>query len=371
MPTTFLRRRGVVAVLLLVIVFAGAALTGCTPPDRAAAPTPTVAGASGHVSADFPPTDPEVLVADPRPRFPVTVTGADEVESVIESADRIITLDRAGALSRMVWALGLGDRLVGHDVASDFPGVAHLPELTPGGHAVNPEAVMALKPDLIITDGTVGPSKAVRGFRDAGIPVVHVGGDRTLSTVGTLVDEVAAAVGLGHEADRVRGAVEDGIARATERAQSMADGRRMLMLYLRGTTTAMIAGDGTGAGELIAALGGVDAAGDSGAGDGFTPLTPEALVTAAPDTVIVMTGGLESIGGMDGMMELPGFAQTPAGATRSVIDVPDSQLLSFGPQTGHVIDAMADALYGGSGPAAAAAGEEAGAPGTAGETGTR
>ncbi|WP_448852217.1 heme/hemin ABC transporter substrate-binding protein [Corynebacterium sp. 335C] len=348
MPITFLRRGGVVAALLLVIVLAGA-LAGCTPPDRTAAPTATVEGASGHVSADLPSENPEVLVENPQPQLPVTVTGADGETQTVESVDRIVALDRAGALSRMVWSLGLGDRLVGRDIASDFPGVEHLPELAPGGHAVNPETVMSLQPDLILTDSTVGPSKAMDGFRAAGIPVVYVSDDRTIDTVGELVDEIAAATGLGHEAAGVREAVETDIAEASERAQAKSDGRRMMMLYLRGTTTAMIAGEGTGAGELITALGGVDAAADSGAGDGFTPLTPEALVAAAPDTVIVMTGGLESIGGIDGMMELPGFAQTPAGAARSVIDVPDSQLLSFGPQTGRVIDAMADALFGDAG----------------------
>lgn len=345
MPIAFHRPKGAVLAILLIVVVLGA-LTGCTPPDRASAPTPSIAAAEGHVSAELSPENPEVLVDAPAPKLPVTVTGADGHEVTVESVDRIITLDRAGALSRMVWSLGLGDRLVGRDIASDFPGIAGERELTPGGHTVNPETVMSLQPDVIITDGTIGPAKAIRGFRDAGIPVVYVGSDRTLDTVGGLVDSVAAAVGLGHAAKVVRDHVEGDIAAASARAQGRADGRRMMVLYLRGTTTAMIAGNGTGAGGLITALGGVDAAGDSGTGTGFTPLTPEALVAAAPDTVIVMTSGLESIGGMDGMMELPGFAQTPAGAARSVLDVPDSQLLSFGPQTDHVIDAMADALYG-------------------------
>lgn len=343
MPITPLRRQGVVALLLALIVLAGA-LASCALPDRDAAPE-SAAGAAGAVHADLPPRDPEVLLPDPEPALPVTLVDDRGREVTVTKVDRVIALDRSGALSRMVWALGMGDRLVGRDIASDFPGVAGLPELTPGGHAVNPESVMALEPDLILTDGTIGPVAAIRGFREAGIPVVHVSDRRLPSTVGDLADEVAAALGLG-DAGAAREAITAGIDAAAEAARARADGRRMLLLYVRGTSTALIAGRDTGAGELIEMLGGVDAAGDSGIDGGFVPLTPEALAAAAPDTVIVMTGGLESVGGVAGLVDLPGMAQTPAGANESVLDVPDSQLLSFGPQTAQVIGAMAEALYG-------------------------
>ena len=66
-----------------------------------------------------------------------------------------------------------------------------------------------------------------------------------------------------------------------------------------------------------------------------------------PDTILVMTGGLESVGGIEGLKEIPGIAQTPAGQNESVVDVPDSQLLSFDSQSPRAIRAIADALYGG------------------------
>ena len=75
-------------------------------------------------------------------------------------------------------------------------------------------------------------------------------------------------------------------------------------------------------------------------------MTPEAMVKAAPDTVIVMSDGMKSAGGVDGVVSAPGMAQTPAGKNRSVVDILDSALFSFGPGVGLVIDALADALYG-------------------------
>jgi iron complex transport system substrate-binding protein len=45
-----------------------------------------------------------------------------------------------------------------------------------------------------------------------------------------------------------------------------------------------------------------------------------------------MTKGLASVGGVQGLLGLPGVAQTKAGKNRRVIAVDDSLLLSFGPR---------------------------------------
>ena len=46
-----------------------------------------------------------------------------------------------------------------------------------------------------------------------------------------------------------------------------------------------------------------------------------------------MTKGLTSVGGISGLLALPGISQTPAGQHKRVVTVDDSLLLSFGPRT--------------------------------------
>lgn len=363
MPTSLARRSGVIAALLIGLVLI-AGLVGCAGPNAGTGTgtgtgtgssadsgtgTGTGAGTSpaGHVSAQLPPADPEVLVAEPEPSLPTTVDWDGSGDVTVTSVDRILTLDRAGALSRMVWALGLGDRLVGRDTATDFPGAANLPQVTPGGHSVNAESILKLRPSVVITDGSIGPSRVLDTLTGAGIAVVRIPDDRTPETIAELAERVADTVGMKEDGTRVGAEIVAKLDAATTAARERADGRRMMVLYLRGTTVAMIAGPESGASALIGRLGGVDAAEGLGMEGAFTPLTPEALVKAAPETVIVMSHGLDSIGGPAGLTSLPGFAQTPAGAHGSVLDVPDSQLLSFGPETPRVLTAMADALYGG------------------------
>ena len=75
------------------------------------------------------------------------------------------------------------------------------------------------------------------------------------------------------------------------------------------------------------------------------PVTSEAMIAAAPEVFLMMTDGLASIGGEAGLEKLPGVAQTPAGRNKRIVDMADSVLLSFGPNTGLVLKALADAVY--------------------------
>ncbi|MEV4727370.1 ABC transporter substrate-binding protein, partial [Micromonospora humida] len=105
-----------------------------------------------------------------------------------------------------------------------------------------------------------------------------------------------------------------------------------------------IGGRGAGSDAMIEAAGGVDAGSAIGLAK-FRPLTSEGLINAAPDVILVMSGGLESVGGVDGLLRLPGVGQTPAGAARRVVDMDDGVLLTFGTRSGQVVRALADALH--------------------------
>ena len=67
-------------------------------------------------------------------------------------------------------------------------------------------------------------------------------------------------------------------------------------------------------------------------------------VNANPEIIVVTTRGLASVGGIDGLLDLPGIAQTPAAKTRSVVSIDDDLLFSFGPRTGELIIRLAQAF---------------------------
>lgn len=75
---------------------------------------------------------------------------------------------------------------------------------------------------------------------------------------------------------------------------------------------------------MIDSLGAIDVAEEIG-WVGEKPLTNEALVALNPDIILVMTKGLESAGGVDGLIEAqPSIALTTAGKNRRIVDVEDT-----------------------------------------------
>jgi iron complex transport system substrate-binding protein len=271
-------------------------------------------------------------------RLPVTITDAGGREVTVTSAARIVSL--SGGITETLLAMGLGGRIVGRDVTADVPEVRDVPLVTQG-HDVSAEGVLALNPSLVLVDARTGPPEALDAIRAAGVPVVEVPEVWQLDEIGARVTAVATAVGAREAGLAVNHRIDRQLARL---AEAVPDRPRVAFLYLRGSAAVyLIGGDGSGADSLIEAVGGIDAGSRAGLKD-YTPLTPEALVEAAPDVILVMTKGLESVGGVAGLLELPGIAQTPAGRNRRIVAVPDGELLSFGPRTPQTLRRLADQL---------------------------
>lgn len=296
----------------------------------------------------------EPVAVDPAQSLPVTVTSRDldgDREVVVDDASRILPLDIAGSIAATVFALGFGDDVVGRDISTTFPEAGGLPIVTSSGHAISSEAVLALRPTLVITDGTVGPTDVVLQLRDAGVTVVYVDAEPGLGAPAELARQVSAALGSPETGELLADRLEQELAEVLAdieaiRPEAPGDRVRILFLYLRGASGIYyLFGEESGADELIEGLGGIDVAGEIG-WVGLRPMTDEALVAANPDLILVMTGGLESVGGVDGLLaEKPAVGLTRAGENRRFVDMDDGEVLSFGPRTPAVLDALARAIY--------------------------
>lgn len=304
---------------------------------------------NGPVTAVLADDNPTPIGPSPTAALPVTVKSWDGVDVTITDNSRIVAVDQNGTIGETVFALGLGDNLVGRDTSTDFPAAAQIPNVTPGGHSLNAEAILALSPTVVLTDTSIGPRAVQMQLREAGVPVVFLDPDRKLATVGPQIEAVANALGVPDAgralAARTQIEIDEAIAAVPESEHPP----KIAFLYQRGSTVSLLGGPGGGSDEIITAIGGVDAGTASGLTQKYTQVTSEALIVAAPDAILMMTGGLESVDGVDGLARLPGIAQTPAGKHRWVVDMADSALLSFGPSTGKVIRALTEALYGGNG----------------------
>lgn len=318
----------------LLTVLALTTATGCGGGAPASAPSAEATTTANRV---------EPLTGAPTPELPVTVTSADGGKVTVERAERIVPL--SGSLSEIVFTLGLGDRVAARDITATFAQASKLPVVT-RGHDVSAESVLSLKPDLVLAETTTGPEEAMDQIRAAGVPVLVVDPAGGLDDVGTRIRAVADALGVPKAGERLTSRSERRITAASRRVPHTGEKPRVAFLYLRGSASVyLIGGKGSGATSLIEAAGGIDAGAESGLTKDFTALTSEALVKAAPDAILVMTKGLESVGGLDGLVGIPGVAQTPAGMDRRVVSVEDGVLLTYGPRTDQVLKSVVRQLY--------------------------
>ncbi|MEU4272826.1 ABC transporter substrate-binding protein [Streptomyces sp. NPDC026092] len=292
----------------------------------------------------------EPLPGAPKSTLPATVDSADGRKVTVTSTERIVPL--TGSLNEIVFTLGLGDRVVARDITATFEQAAKLPVVT-RAHDVSAESVLSLRPTLVLADTSTGPAEAIAQIRDAGIPLVVVRPAKELADVSTRIDTVAAALGAPEAGTALKQRTQGRIdaVRKDIPAQNSQSGTkskpRVAFLYVRGSAAVyLLGGAESGAASLLEAAGAVDAGKESGLKKDFTPITSEALAAAAPDAILVMTKGLQSVGGVDGLVKVPGVAETPAGMDRRVVSIDDGVLLNYGPRTDEVLRSLVDQLYG-------------------------
>lgn len=117
------------------------------------------------------------------------------------------------------------------------------------------------------------------------------------------------------------------------------------MVYVRGTAAQLVFGESSTTRWLIEAAGGSDVSREMGVTDP-TPISAEAIVSAAPDVLITTEAGLETLGGIDGLLEIPGLAGTPAGRERRVLTYDAQLLLGNGPRVADLLARLIDDLKG-------------------------
>lgn len=268
------------------------------------------------------------------PVLPVTLTDATGTEVTVESVDRIVPVD--GDLAEIVFALGLGDHVVATDLSATYPPeVDRVPDI---GYqrALNPEPIAAVEPTVVLATDLAQPVETLDQLRDLDIAVVVIDREFTLEGPSRKVMAVAEALGVP---DRGRALVEQmdaEIDAALALSATAADRPRTLVVYLRGEQTQLIFGAGTGVDVILPAVGATDVAAELGVVD-TRQLSAESILAAEPEVFIVTTTGLESVGGIDGFLAIPGIAETPAGRAGRVLAYEDQYLLGLGPRFGRMV----------------------------------
>jgi iron complex transport system substrate-binding protein len=253
---------------------------------------------------------------------------------------RIVAL--GGATTEIVFALSEGDRLVGVDSSSLYPEAAtKLPQI---GYQrqISAEGVLSLAPTLVLATDESGPPAALEQLAGAGVRIVVSPSPRNAEQAAQRIEQIGEALDRAPEAKAIAGRLRAEMQRIAAEVAALPTRPRVLFVYARSGGAPTVAGKDTAADAMLRLSGAINATGEI---DGYKPLTPEAAVAAAPDVVLVVTRGLESLGGEAGLWRLPGLSLTPAGEARRLVVVDDLEFLGFGPRLATTLDRLLRELH--------------------------
>ena len=253
-------------------------------------------------------------------------TTTDVTDSIAKpSAQKIVSLN--GAVTEIIAALGHEKELVGVDVTSTFPESIKTTAKDLGHvRSISIEGIMALNPTLIIgTDKELSP-ELLEKIKKSGVKAELFKQEFTPEGTKKLIANVAGV--LNH---KDFSALTNKIDADLKNVKPLAKAPKVLFIYARGANMMMVSGTGTPVEKTIELAGAKNAVTDFA---DFKPLTPEALIKGNPDVILMFDSGLESIGGVIGVLKIPGVDKTNAGKNKKIIAMDGGLLSGFGPRLG-------------------------------------
>jgi iron complex transport system substrate-binding protein len=250
-------------------------------------------------------------------------------------ASRVVSL--SPSTTEALFAIGAGPQVVGRSRYCDYPPEAQaLPQV--GGYVdPNLEAILALRPDLVV--GARGPA----GTKYTDALASHAVATLFPETESlTAIDELIRALGdrTGHKDGAARETARlDAHVAAIARTTSWLPKVRVLLVF--GLDPIVVAGPGGFPDEVIAKAGGANAVTE---GTAYPTLGVERILALDPD-VILDASVAEAHGGERITKDSPGWREVRAVQRGRVVGLADEVVLRPGPRIDEGIATIARALH--------------------------
>lgn len=270
----------------------------------------------------------------------VTVHDARNRDVAIDDAARIVSV--GGAITEILYALGMETRITGVDSTSLYPPAALRDKPNVGYmRKLSAEGVLGLNPTLVLAMQGSGPKETIDVLDAAKVPLVLV--PEVFSEQGLLdkISLVGHAMGADARAACLSRNVAHDLTQLRELRDKVTQPRRVMFVMSLLNGRAMAAGHNTAANEIIRMSGAINAIDDY---DGYKAITDEAIVAAKPDAVLTIARGDETLEA-SAIYSHPAFALTPAAANKAFITMDGLYLLGFGPRTASAARELAIKLY--------------------------
>ncbi len=269
-----------ISIMVLSIVTALTLLPGCAEDD----PLTTI-------TTTQPPT------TEPAVTYPLTIKdGTRDANGIVvgremtfpSAPQRIVSLSPSN--TEIVYALGLGDKLVGNTTYCDYPAAAKDKPKIGGFSTVEVEKIVDLKPDLILA-GNIHLAKVVPQLINLGLPV-FVLDPRTLPDILDSITLAGKVMNAQAPARDLVKSMQDRINAVKAKTANLPDAQRVRTLFLIWHDPPMTVGPNTFIYELVLLSGGTSVS--KGMANGFPTMGLESIISADPQVVITTGMGLSN-----------------------------------------------------------------------------
>ena len=253
---------------------------------------------------------------------------------------RIVAL--GGAVTEILYELGVAERIVGLDTTSVHPPDALTSKPNVGYlRQLSAEGILSLSPDLVLAVEGAGPPDVLKLVEGAGVPIAFVqdvpspeGVRRKIETIATIVRKIP-------EGEALAARVASRFAALQEARKRLVAPVRVLFVLSYQNGRVMVGGRDTTAAGALDLAGATNVAASV---QGYKPMSDEAIVASAPDVVVTISHGPGGPVSRD-MLKTKAFAQTPAGKNDRLIVVDGPALLGFGPREADAARDLMARLY--------------------------
>lgn len=264
--------------------------------------------------------------------FPAKITD-DASRTVTVDAEPLRIVSLAPANTEILFALGLGDRVVGVTTFDDYPAEVKDIEKVGDFQSPNIEAIAATNPDLVLA--TTGVQEdTIKQLEGLGAVVIAID-PQDLAGVYSAIERVGKVTGTADEAAEVVGGMKDDVA---EIKAAVKDSPKVTAFIEIAQNPLYTAGKGTLMDELLTLAGGTNVVTESG----WVAYSPEQLIAANPQVYLATKGSMSD---PSALSQRAGYEGLSAVQNGRIVILDDNLVSRPGPRIVEGLKLIAEGLH--------------------------
>jgi iron complex transport system substrate-binding protein len=259
--------------------------------------------------------------------------------AVAEPPRRIVSL--SPNLTEIVFALGLGDRVVGVSSDSDWPAEAKTKTKVGTFWQPNTEAIIAAKPDLVVCESFLQHKEVAETLKRAGLNVVLLRIE-SIEELYSAIFNIGRAAGCNNKAESLAAQIKSEISQIRDKTSSA---KKVRVLWAVQTEPMRVVGVKTFVNEIIVLSGGQNAIAPTG--DQYPSVGTEAILTSEAEVIIQSAMGMQDIAKQreTAVKFWSRFNNLPAVKNKNICVIDSDTVLRLGPRLPDGVRTVARILH--------------------------